>query len=78
MFMVIGDSILMISIATNHSSFINSPHFLRAWRRSRSGTLHNGMCEATIPVVKEICVTSQWRQVGDALDFDGDFEHILS
>ena len=55
--MVIGDSIWMISIATNHSSFINSPHFLRAWRRSsRSRALHNGMCEASIPVVKEICV----------------------
>ena len=52
---------------------------LRAWRRSsRTPTLHDGMCKATTPVIKEGCVTSQWRQVGDVARFGGDFERILS
>ena len=52
---------------------------LRAWRcSSRTPALHDGMCKATTPVVKEKCVTSEWRQVGDVARFDGDFERILS
>ena len=52
---------------------------LRAWQRSsRTSILHDGMCKATTPVVKERCVTSQWRQVGDVARFGGDFGRILS
>ena len=52
---------------------------LRTWRcSSRTPTLRDGMCKATTPVVKERCVTSQWRQVGDVARFGGDFERILS
>ena len=37
---------------------------LRVWRcSSRTPTLRDGMCNATTPVVKERCVTSQWMQV---------------
>ena len=52
---------------------------LRAWRcSSRTPALHDGMCKATTPVVKERCVTSEWRQIGDVARFGGDFERILS
>ena len=36
------------------------------------------MCKVTIAVIKEICVTSQWRHVGDVAQFGRDCECILS
>ena len=30
------------------------------------------------PVIKERCMTSQWRQVGNVTQFGSDFERILS
>ena len=48
------------------------------WRWSSSSwTLHNRMCKATIPIVMERCVMTQWRQVGDGAWFGGDFECVL-
>ena len=35
-----------------------------------------GMCKVTTLIVKERCMTSQWRQVGDVARFDEDFECI--
>ena len=53
MLMVIDDSTQIISIVTNHSSYINWPYILSAWRcSSHTLTLHDRMCKATTPVIK--------------------------
>ena len=47
---------------------------LRTWRCSLcSWTLHERMCKATTPVIKERCVTSHWRQLGKFTWFGTDF-----
>ena len=35
----------------------------------RSRTYYGGMCKVTNPVIKEICVTSQWRNISDVARF---------
>ena len=40
--------------------------------------LHDRMCQATIPIVKESCVTSQWSQVGYVARFGGSLERVVS
>ena len=50
----------------NHSSCINWPHsFMCLTTFLVHLTLHDGMCKATTAIVKQSCMTSQWRQLCD-------------
>ena len=74
MVMVIDDSTYLFWYRHITLPALNGHTVLRAWRRySRTQTLHDGVCKATTPVVKERCVTSQWMKVGDVARFGGDF-----
>ena len=76
MFMGMGDSIQMILTETNNSPSFNWLHNFTCLTTCPLLSGHDGMCKATTPVVKEICMTSQWRQEGDVSRFGRDFERI--
>ena len=51
---------------------------MRAWRRTLCSLAHHGrICKGTIPVDKERCVASQWRETCVVAGFGGYVERIL-
>ena len=49
------------------------------WPKECANTqFQDGIFKASTPVTKETYLTSQWMEVGNVAQFDGDFERILS